>query len=53
MKPIGPLALVEAWTVPGLVIDLFELEGTDNFEVLFVNGDRGWFMDLELRIINE
>ena len=53
VRAIGPAVVVEGFKSPGLVIDSFELEGINNFEVLFDNGDIAWFTDIEVRVINK
>ena len=53
VKPAKNIPEAELFADHGIIIDSLELEGYDNFEVLFDDGHRGWFSDLEIEVLYE
>ena len=53
VTPVGAARDLEQFDKPGLVIDTLELEGFNNLEVIFDDGHRAWFTDLEVKVLNE
>lgn len=48
-----PVKDISAFDKPGLVVDELELGGHNNLEVLFDDGSRAWFSDIEIKVLNE